>query len=218
MRGAARFLGETFAPLVVFYAFEHLVSLLAAIISGIVCGLAIVALQLKREKKASGFTLFVAASVVGFGILDLRYQTGFFVKLEPALGNAISGLFFIGSVLWGKPVIIEFAERSLGRRMDRARGYLAVWTLLWGLFFFLRSGTYVWMAYNVSLDRALVIRGVLGPASFVGMFVVEWAVRFLVYGKRAFRRPEAEPEPEPALAAPGGPDVAADTTEDDSAP
>jgi intracellular septation protein A len=160
VRGGLRFLGETFAPLVVFYAFEHLVSLLAAIIAGIVCGLAIVAMQLKREKKASGFTIFVAASVIGFGILDLRYQTGFFVKLEPALGNAITGLFFVGSVLWGKPVIIEFAERGLGRKMDKARGYLTLWTVLWGVFFFLRSGTYVWMAYNVSLDRALVIRGV----------------------------------------------------------
>ncbi len=227
VRGALRFFGETFAPLLIFYAFEHLVSLLAAIISGIACGVLIVAMQIKREKKASAFTLFVAGSVVGFGILDLRYQTGFFVKLEPALGNAITGLFFVGSVLWGAPVIIEFAERSLGRKIEKARGYLTTWTLLWGLFFFLRAGTYVWMAYNVSLDRALVVRGLAGPLSFVAMFGLEMATRFLLYGKRAFGKAAAEsiaePEATPALVTMGdssgtdGADTPAESPDDATA-
>lgn len=198
--GAVRFFGETFAPLVIFYAFEHFLGLLAAIISGIVCGVALVGLQLKRDRKLSPFTVFIAASVVGFGILDLRYQTGFFVKLEPALGNAVTGAFFVGSVLWGAPVIIEFAERGLGRKVEKARRYLTVWTLLWGAFFFARAGVYVWMAYNVSLDRALLIRGVVGPVSFVGMFAVEMSVRYLFYGKKAFGRAAAEPAAELAEA------------------
>lgn len=46
--------------------------------------------------------------MVGFGILDLRYQTGFFVKLEPALGNE------------------EIAERGLGKKLDHMRRYLTV--------------------------------------------------------------------------------------------
>lgn len=199
--GALRFFAETFAPLLIFFAFEHLVSLLAAIISGIVSGVVLVAIQIARDRKLSPFTLFIAASVVAFGILDLRYQTGFFVKLEPALGNAVTGAFFVGSVLWGAPVIVELAEKSLGKKLDKARRYLTMWTLLWGAFFFLRAGVYVWMAYNVSLDRALVIRGVVGPLSFVGMFALEMSVRFLFYGKKAFGKQPPEPEPEPVVAA-----------------
>jgi intracellular septation protein A len=191
--GAARFFGETFAPLVIFYAFEHLYGLVAAIVSGIVSGALLVALQIRRERKVSAFTVFVAASVVVFGALDLRYRTGFFVKLEPALGNALTGAFFLGSVLWGAPLIVEFAERSAGRKLDRVRGYLTVWTVVWGLFFFARSGAYVWMAYHVALDRALLLRGVLGPLSFGALFVAEFAVRFLVYGRRAFGKLPEEP-------------------------
>ena len=193
--GTLSWFSQSFGPLVVFYACEHLFGLLAAIISGIVTGAALVAWQVAKERKVSPFTAFIATSVVAFGILDLRYQTGFFVKLEPALGNAVTGAFFIGSVLWGAPIIVELAERSLGRKLDKARRYLATWTVLWGLFFFLRATAYVWMAYNVTVDRALAIRGVLGPLSFGVMIVGEMLVRRLIYGEKALRQPE------PAVAA-----------------
>ena len=191
-----RFVGESFGPLVVFYACEHLFGLLAAIISGIVFGVALVVLQLARDKKVSPFTAFIATSVVAFGALDLHYQTGFFVKLEPALGNAATGVFFLGSVVLGRPVIIELAERAAGRKLDHARRYLVGWTIAWGLFFFLRTGIYVWMAYNVTLDRALAVRAILGPLSFGAMFALEIPLRKILFRKRV-------PEPAPALASPG---------------
>src|SRR6185369_10427681 len=93
------------------------VSLLAAIISSIVIGAALVIVQIARDRRISPFTAFVAASVVVFGALDLKYQTGFFVKLEPALGNAFAGLFFLGTVLVGRPLLVELVEKQLGRAM-----------------------------------------------------------------------------------------------------
>lgn len=194
----ARFVFESFGPLIAFISLEHTVSLLAAIIASIAIGAILVAVQIKRDKKLSPFTAFIAASVVGFGILDLKYQTGFFVKLEPALGNALTGLFFVGTVVMGRPLLVELAEKQMGRSLDNARGYLQLWTLLWGLFFFARSAAYLWMAYNVSLDRALVVRGLLGPLSIGVMIGSEWGVRYFRFGKKAMKRGWSADAPTPA--------------------
>jgi intracellular septation protein A len=177
---------ESFGPLLAFLAFEHLLGLLAAIISSIVIGALLVVRQIARDKKVSPFTAFIALSVVVFGVLDLRYQTGFFVKLEPALGNAVTALFFLGTVVIGKPVIVEFARRQRPELSERGLVYLRKLTVAWGVFFILRTGVYVWMAYHLSLDAALAIRGIAGPVSFGVMIFGEMGFRYLIYGKKAF--------------------------------
>ena len=192
LTGAA-WIFKNFGPLIVFIAFEHLVGLFAAIISGVVTGAILVAWEIIRERTISPFTAFIAASVVGFGILDLHYQTGFFVKIEPALGNVLTGCFFLGTVVIGKPIVIEFAEKAMGRKLpETAHPYLRTWTIVWGAFFFVRAAVYVWMAYRLSIDQALAVRGIVGPISFGGMFLVEMATRRLFFPKR-----NAEPNPEP---------------------
>lgn len=187
-RALARFVIESFGPLVVFVVLEHTVSLLAAIVSSIVTGVALVVVQIARDKKISPFTAFVAASVAIFGALDLKYQSGFFVKLEPALGNTFTGLFFLATVAFGKPVIRELAEKQRGRPLsENASGYLRTLTIVWGLFFFVRAGSYVWMAYRLSVDQALAVRSVAGPVSFGVMIFGEMGVRWLRWGRAAFR-------------------------------
>jgi intracellular septation protein A len=190
---------DSFGSLVAFWVVLHQLGLLAAILAGIVVGLATVAYQITRDKKVSPFTAFIAVNVVVFGILDLKYQSGFFVKLEPALGNVATGLFFLGSILLGKPVLVELAERGAGRPLTRVHRYLWGWTVAWGLFFFARAAGHVWLAYNASLDQALYARALLGPLTFGAMFVIEMPVRFALYGKRAFQRHSAEP-PKPDVA------------------
>jgi intracellular septation protein A len=187
-KGFVFWLAESFGPLVVFYACLHLFGLVPAIVSGIACGALLVANGILRDKRVSPFTAFIAANVVVFGFLDLRYQTGFFVKLEPAFGNVAVGLFFLFSVALKRPILIEFAERASGRSLERAYGYLRAWTVVWALFFFLRAAGHVWLAYTATLDQALAARAVLGPLSFVAMFAIEMPIRFLVYGARAFQK------------------------------
>ena len=172
---------ETFGPLIVFVLFEHTMGLVAAIISGILTGAVLVTLQIVREKKISPFTAFIATSVVVFGALDLHYRTGFFVKIEPALGNAVTGFFFLGTVIIGRPIIIELAEKLMGRKLERAHGYLRGWTVVWALYFFLRAAVYVWMAYRLSIDEAMAIRSTVAPLSFGAMFLIEMATRKLLF-------------------------------------
>ena len=190
----ARWVLESFGPLLVFLILEHTVGLLAAIISSIVSGALLVGLQIARERKISPFTAFVAASVAVFGVLDLKYRTGFFVKLEPALGNTVTAMFFLGTVAVGRPVIIEIAEKQRGHAVsEKARAYLRTLTIVWGVFFLARAAGYVWMAYHLTLDQALAIRSVLSPVSFGAMIVGEMGVRYLRYGKKGFRSEEDAP-------------------------
>ncbi|MGH7327788.1 MAG: septation protein IspZ, partial [Polyangiaceae bacterium] len=142
-------------------------------------------LQIVREKKISPFTAFIASSVVVFGALDLHYRTGFFVKIEPALGNAVTGLFFLGTVVIGKPLLIELAEKGMGRKLERAHGYLRAWTIVWAFYFFLRAAIYVWMAYRLTIDQAMAIRGTLAPLSFGVMFLAEMGTRRILLPKPA---------------------------------
>jgi intracellular septation protein A len=185
--GVVRFVLESFGPLIAFVALEHTVSLLAAIISSIVTGVILVVLQIARDKKISPFTAFVASSVAVFGALDLKYQSGFFVKLEPALGNSLTGVFFIATAVVGRPLLVELVQKQRAEPLS-ARGvaYLRGLTVAWGFFFFLRAAVYVWMAYRLTVDQALAIRSVAGPASFGVMIVGEMGVRYLRWGKAAF--------------------------------
>jgi intracellular septation protein A len=191
-RTTLRFVLESFGPLIVFVVLEHAVSLLAAIISSIVTGVVLVAVQIKRDGKISPFTAYIAASVALFGGLDLKYQSGFFVKLEPALGNVLTGLFFLGTVAVGRPVIVELAQKQRSEPFtERGVAYLRALTMIWGLFFFVRAAAYVWMAYRLTIDQALAIRSVAGPVSFGVMIVGEWGVRYLRFGKAAFEKKPA---------------------------
>ncbi|HEY1956596.1 MAG TPA: VC0807 family protein [Polyangiaceae bacterium] len=184
--GVVRFVLESFGPLIVFVALEHAVSLLAAIISSIVTGAILVGLQISRDKKISPFTAYVAASVAVFGVLDLKYQTGFFVKIEPALGNVVTGLFFLGTVAVGRPLIVELAQKQSPEPFTERRiRYLRTLTIVWGIFFFMRASAYVWMAYHLSIDQALAVRSVAGPVSFGVLIIGEMGVRRLVRRKRA---------------------------------
>ncbi len=200
MSRALRTLGwlfQSFGPLATFYVILEVWGLLPAIVTGLVLGAVLVAYEIWREKRASTLTLFTAASVAIFGVLDLKYQSGFFVKLEPALGNAATGAFFLGTTLLGRSLLVELVEQQRGGPAPEAvRRYLRHVTLAWGLFFFARAAGYVWMAYHLTLERALVIRGVLGPISLGLRCGGEVAWRFLRFGKRAFARPPAAPNSE----------------------
>lgn len=177
---------ESFGSLLVFYFVEHAYGLVPAIITGVALSVAIVTFQIVREKKPSRMTIFSAVMVVLFGGLDLYFRSGFFIKLEPAIGNFISGSFFLATVLTGKPLITELAMQTRGELPERVQRYLRGLTLVWVAFFYLRAAVFMWLAYNATLDQALAVRGVLGPVSFGAMFVGEWIFRYLRFGRQAF--------------------------------
>ncbi|MEO8877602.1 MAG: VC0807 family protein [Polyangiaceae bacterium] len=183
----ARFAIESFGPLIAFYVFEHWYGLVAAIISGIVSGALLITLQIVSERKVSPFTGFIAVSVVVFGAIDLKYRTGFAVKIEPALGNTITGIFFIATALLGRPLVNELMEKQLGRPLNpQLVPYFRNYSIAMGLYFFARAGLYVWMAYHLTLDQVLVVRGIL-PVSIIPLILGEMVARHFTFGRKRFR-------------------------------
>ena len=87
--------------------------------------------------------------------------------------------------------MIEVAERQAGRPLPHARRYLTVWTVLWAVFFWLRAAAFVWMAYNLSLNDALLLRMFVGPLAFGMMFVIEPISRRLILGPESVREAAA---------------------------
>ncbi|MBK8169650.1 MAG: septation protein IspZ [Sandaracinaceae bacterium] len=182
---------ESFGSLLVFYIVEHSYGLLAAIVAGITQAIIFLSIQIVRERHVSRLTAFSGAMVVLFGALDLYFQSGFFVKLEPAIGNLVFGGFFLWTVLSGKPIIAELAMRERPTLSAVVQTYLRNLTLVWVLFFAARAALYTWMAFSMNLDRALAVRAFLGPLSFGAMFLGEYAYRYLRFGKRAFSKESA---------------------------
>lgn len=184
----AMWLFETFGALIAFVLFENLVSLTAAIIASIVMGALLVTIQIRRDRRVSPFTIYVAASVVVFGVLGLVFQSDFFMKIEPAFGNAATGLFFLGTAYFGRPIFGELFERQSGRTLGpRGRRYVARLTIAWGIFFFVRAAGNVALAYSdMTLDETLPLRLSVGWASFAVMIGGEWLIRWMRHGAKAF--------------------------------
>jgi len=196
---ALRWVLEAFGPLFVFWGFEHTWGLVPAIVSGVVVGVVLVVFQWRREKSPSKLTIINACSVALFGVLDLSFRSAFFIKLEPVLGNLVWAGIFLVSVLTGPGLIVEMVERTAGRMKDSVRAYMRAVTVAWGVFFIVRAAAYTWVAFTLTVDQALAVRGVVGPVSFVGMFALEMGVRYFRYGKKAFgsappQSAKAEPE------------------------
>ncbi len=179
---------EAFGALIAFVLFENLVSLTAAIVASIAVGALLVGIQIRRDRRVSPFTIYVAASVVVFGVLGLVFQSDFFMKVEPAFGNAATGLFFLGTAYFKRPIFGELFERQSGRTLGpRGRRYVTRLTLAWGVFFFVRAAGNVALAYSdMTLDETLPLRLSVGWASFAVMIGGEWLVRWLRHGAKAF--------------------------------
>lgn len=194
-RALLLFIAETFGPLIVFYGFEHTLGLKAAIIAGLVTGVISLAFELARTKRFSAMTAYVTVSLVVFGYLDLRYATsGLFLELEPVFGGVAIALFFLGSSALGRPVMVELAEKQIGRSLPpKARPYVARLNMIWGLFFLARAGLYLWLSFRLSLDAFLGWRLVIGN-SWIGLLGIEMLYRRWRFGQAAMGgTPESAP-------------------------
>jgi intracellular septation protein A len=183
-----RWVLETFGSLLGFWIAMKLYGLVAGILVGAAIGLLAVGLEIARTKTVSRLTAFTAVSVVAFGLVDLKFQSARFIQLEPAVGNLLWAALFLGSVVSGKPLIVEIAEKARGVPLGKpvVVAYLRNATIAWGVFFIARASVYAWMAFHVTLGTALLIRGTIMPLSIPAMFGLEMAARYLKFGKRAF--------------------------------
>ena len=90
----------------------------------------------------------------------------------------------------------ELIEKQLGRPLNPELGpYFRNYTIAIGLYFFARASLFVWMAYRLTLDQVLFIRGTVLPLTIIPLILGEMAVRHFTYGRKRFRQLlKGEPE------------------------
>lgn len=198
LRALAGFAFENFGPILVFYGINHFYGLKAAIVASTLCSVAEIAHKIRRKEKLTSLFKFSALMTLVFGAVDLYSQQSFLFRYEPCVTNIFTGTFFGASLFSNKTVIQEFREKSGDAKpMTRDRvAYFKLVTLVWTAYFFAKASAYCWMASNMSLEQGMILRTVLGTASFYALLFVSivGSRRIFPWMKRMNLLPAAEGE------------------------
>ncbi len=132
---------------------------------------------------------FIASSAftVFFGGLDLVFGGARFYRLSPFFHNLVIGTVLFVS-LFTRLSLMEWFAHGLPDRFrpkggEIGRGYFRKMTLLWVVYFYLKSVFYLWLAFQVDLGELILLRSVIGNISFAIVFLGE-----IIY-RKALRRP-----------------------------
>ena len=123
---------------------------------------------------AMGFTIF-------FGTIDLFLEKPRFFRLEPCVHNAVIATAFLVAVLLEFPLMERFSValpawiRPKPGEVDP--DYLNKVSWAWIVYFFLKSGFYLYLGLTVDLGRLILLRSIVGTATLGMMFVGEWLIR-----------------------------------------
>jgi intracellular septation protein A len=192
----------TFGPLIIFVAAEHLLSLRWAIGLSTSYTLAEIAWRMWRREKLSQLFIFTAAMTLGFGGIDLVLNQPVFLKYEAVATNVLTGVYFAASVFGGKS-LIEAAYAQAPREdkppLDpELRAFFRLLTMIWAIYFFVKSVAYFFVARAYDYDHALAIRTVAGNVSMFALLGIS-----LVGGRTLLKLVQrvglfrVEPEPQP---------------------
>lgn len=183
LRALAKFAVENFGPILVFYGINHFYDIKSAIVASTLYSLGVIAYQIRKREKLTSLFKFSAIVTLIFGAVDLYSRQSFLFKYEACVTNIFTGIFFGASLFSNKTVIQEFREKSGNvKPLTRDRvAYFKILTLVWTAYFFLKAGAYYWMASTMSLEQGLLLRTILGSASFYALLFIS-----IVGSKRIF--------------------------------
>ena len=168
---------------------------LALLAATLVAGLRLVYVLI-RTKRVDAFALFMMV-IFGFSLL-LSFLTGSekFLLVKESFGNIATGLFFLISCLFGKPLIYEASKRfaSLGRdelaewdeRWSRSRDFRKMFvfvSVVWGVVFLVEAIGQIPLVFVLPAPVMTTI-GSLATPLLIGALLV-WT---LWYGPRRERR------------------------------
>lgn len=172
------FIFTNFGPLIGFYFFNHFWGLKVAVIASIVVVVAeFIFLRFKNEK-VSVFFYFSSSIIILFGLADLYFDAPLFIKFEATLTNLFFAVFFGISLFKKKSIVQEFAEAQKRTSVEQSEDksfFFKVFTAFWCLYFVIKAIFYLWLNFRVSLDEGIILRAIIGKASF-------WVMMFISIG------------------------------------
>jgi len=178
------FIVENFGPLVIFMAVEPFGGLKAAIGASLVFGVLDIIVRLSTGREISKLYWFCFIVTGVFGALDLYVTDPFIFKYESVATNLLTAGFFGITLFGGKPLIQEFAERTMPPEKKERKditNYLWFLTLGWTLYFVTKAVVYAFVSYSFPLTQAMQFRSVFGAVTLVGMFAGEKLARPLLF-------------------------------------
>jgi intracellular septation protein A len=183
LRAVLKFILWEFGPLVVLLALSSAFGLKVAIAGTIAFILIDAARRLRRHIPFTRIYLLSSGLAIIFGTIDLMSQTPFMLKYEAVITNVATGIAFVAGSRGEKPMLQEIAEQRGGTFPDRpdVRYFFRLFTLLWAAYFFVKAGVYLWLGAVLPLQRAIVLRSVIGGVSLGVMLVVS-----ITQGRRLF--------------------------------
>ena len=178
------FIYDNFAPLVVFYAAEHLISLRGAIVASVVFGIVDMAGRVLRQSSITKLYRFSFVTTLLFGAIDLNSTNPFIFKYESVVTNILTAGFFGITLFRGKPLIQDVAEKTMPPEKAARRDiqdYLKFLTFAWTGYFLIKAGLYAYVSYRYPFDEAMAFRSLFGTATLVIMLFGERLVRKSIY-------------------------------------
>lgn len=199
LAAAARFVVFEFGPLAAFLIFSSAFGVKIAIVGSILVIAADAAWRTTRGLGLTRLYLLTSGLTLVFGAIDLMSATPFMLKYEAAVTNVATGVAFIAGALGEKPLIQEVAEKRQGQPFPNGaevRRFFQLFTLLWGVYFFIKAAFYLWTAWTFPLAEAMALRSAVGGVSLAAMVALS-----VTQGRRLFflcRRFGLLPPPEAA--------------------
>jgi uncharacterized protein DUF3159 len=195
--GLPGFLREGFLPVGAFYLGLQLGGLATGIIASTALSVAIY----QFERRAGRDALLVRLSL-GFVIVQaviglVSHSTTVYLA-QPVLLTAAWGLAFVASVPLGRPLAGALACAWYPfprwyRETPQFKRVFGVESLVWGAYFFARSGIRLAALLNGSLESFLLIVFLTGTPVMLALML--WSIR---YAMRCLEEPESVPVPEPS--------------------
>jgi uncharacterized membrane protein len=176
------FLFESFGPLATFLIVDRYFGLRAAIGASIAFALIEVVALAARKKQPTQLFVMTTLMTLAFGAVDLTLATPRFFRFEAVVTNVLTGLWFGATLRGDRSMLLEFYEKTKKPEdpsPPELPMYLRRLTQVWTISFFAKAALYLALALTLPLDRAIYVRSIVGPATFL----------ILLLGERAARRP-----------------------------
>jgi intracellular septation protein A len=184
MTGLPGFLREGFVPLGFFYAGLRLDGLAAGIVAAAIASVLIYLYERRAGRDALLVRLSLGFVAVQSAVGLLSHSTTVYLA-QPVLVTAAWGLAFLVSVLLGRPLAGALANAWYPfpvwlREDPRYKRVFAIESLVWGGYFFARSGIRLAMLLHGSLESFLLVTFLTGTPAM--LLVLAWSIRYAIRG------------------------------------
>lgn len=185
--GAPRFAREAFGPVAAFYLGWKFGNLATGIALATVLAVALEFYEHRRGRRGT-LALISAGFVVVQGVVGLIADSAVVYLAQPVIVSAIWGIACFVSVAVGRPLMGAFADAWYAfppevRASQAYRRIFGMESIVWGVYFVLRSGIRMLVLWTGSIGLFVVVQAATGVPFMVVLIL--WSVSYAV---RAFER------------------------------